>query len=228
MALPPEPVLRAIARLVVAVLVIGGPVTFFEPELAARSLAPLGAYLDWIDGTFRTVDLGVVSANGEAVIRRVSTPAYAHELGGHVVFADTHTRLTAAAGAGMIFQPAIFILALIFAWPWRDLRVLGMRAAVALPLVLGVVLLDVPMMLYGFTWYQEVSRLDPDRWSPLILWADFMNAGGRFALGIAAAAVAVAIADRLWPFSRLSPGSPGRPATAPPAAPPSPPAGRAA
>ena len=48
----------------------------------------------------------------------------------------------------------------------------------AAPRVLPVVLLDAPLMLYRAAWYQEGSLLDPDRFSPIAYWADFMNAGG--------------------------------------------------
>jgi hypothetical protein len=61
----------------------------------------------------------------------------------------------------------------------------------AAPRVLPVVLLDVPLMLYRAAWYQEGSLLDPDRFSPIAYWADFMNAGGRFVLTIAAVVLAV-------------------------------------
>jgi hypothetical protein len=59
-----------------------------------------------------------------------------------------------------------------------------------------------PLMLYGAAWYQEVSLLDPDRFSPIAYWADFMNAGGRFVLTIAAAVLSVLAASSLDSGSR--------------------------
>jgi hypothetical protein len=60
-----------------------------------------------------------------------------------------------------------------------------------------VVLLDVPMVLYGFMWYQGTSLLDPDRFSPLTSWADIMSAGGRFVLTIAAVTLGISVASIL-------------------------------
>jgi hypothetical protein len=227
MASRPEPALRGVLRLLLAATLIGGGVGVFEDALAARLLAPLGACLGWIDGTFRTVDLGIATVNGEAVIRRVATPAALHAVGSQVVFADARTRITTSAGEGVLFQPVVFALTLLFAWPWRSARLLGLRVVAAVPLVLCLFLLDVPMVLYGASWYQEVALLDPDRFSPLILWMDFMNAGGRLALAVAAAALSVGVADRFLP-SRPSPVPPGPPATALPGARPSRPADPAA
>jgi hypothetical protein len=197
MSLLSDPSIRGILRLGAAVLVVGGIVTVLEGTLTAHLVALLDTYTSWIDGTFRSIYFGIVTENGEAVIRRIATPAVAHVVGGHVVFTDARTRLTSSAAEGVIFQPAIFAVALVYAWPWREFRELGLRVLIALPLVLLVVLLDVPLILYGSMWYQEVSLLDPDRFSPLIIWSDFMNAGGRFALTVAAAAIAVAGAHRL-------------------------------
>ena len=79
---------------------------------------------------------------------------------------------------------------------------LALRVALALPLLVLVVMLDVPTLLYGMIWYQEVSVLDPERFSPLVYWPDFMNAGGRFALTVAAVAVAIGLAGRWVPADR--------------------------
>jgi hypothetical protein len=72
----------------------------------------------------------------------------------------------------------------------------------AAPLVLPVVLLDVPLMLYAAAWYREGSLLDPDRFSSIAYWADFMNADGRFVLTIAAVVLAVFAASASGSRSR--------------------------
>jgi hypothetical protein len=126
-------------------------------------------------------------------------------LGEVVIAPDARTVLSSQAAAGIALQPFILGLALLFAWPLRKVQGDSRKAIVesALRITLGpsllvvVSLLDVPMMLAGFAWYEEVRRFEPGRFSPLIQWADAMNAGGRFVMTAVAVALAVAAARRL-------------------------------
>jgi hypothetical protein len=223
--------------LLVAALVCGGLGLYFEETLVRQSLPVFHAWIGIIDDTYRTVDLHLERRTGEWMIVRLATPAVVHVLGGHVIAADPRSLITGSASAGIVLQPLVLAGALLCAWPARTFREFVLRALLASPLVVLVVLLDVPLMLYGFIWNQEVMALEPERFSLLVTWADFMNAGGRFALTVVAVAASVAMARALTltlsrrergRTTRLSPDLPAPPATALPDAPPSPPPGRAA
>ncbi|HEX4585997.1 MAG TPA: hypothetical protein VH183_14305 [Burkholderiaceae bacterium] len=178
-------------RFVGAAIVLAFAAVAFQAQLVGTTMPLFRAWLGAIDDTYRTVDLSVLDVKGEFVVQRIATPAHPHAMGEHVVYTSADTRLTSQAAAGLVLQPLVLALALLIAWPWQNAVELSVRFAVATPLTLLVVLLDVPMMLYGFTWYQEISLLDPDRFSPLACWADVMNAGGRFALAVVAATLSI-------------------------------------
>jgi hypothetical protein len=216
------PQTAVLLRFLAAALIFGAVALACEPVLLARALPVFSGWLDLVDGTFHTLDLRVREINGELMIVRTAVPAVIHVLGGHVVAADPRSMLSASASAGIILQPLVLAAALLLAWPWRRLGELPVRILLAIPLMGAVLLLDVPTLLYGMLWNQEVSVLEPERFSLLITWTDFMNAGGRFALTIAAVAAAGAGARRLLrPRSPRVPSPPGPAATALPAAPPS-------
>jgi hypothetical protein len=204
-ALPRDKALRALVRFVAAAVVLGTIAVAYQERLVGAAMPLFRAWLGWIDDTYRTVDLSVVNFKGEWVVQRIATPARPHAMGEHVVYTDPGTHLTSQAAAGIVLQPLVLALGLLIAWPWRNAVELAMRFAVATPLALLVVLLDVPMMLYGFTWYQEISLLDPDRFSLLAHWADIMNAGGRFALAVVATTLAIFVALSSSPRKTASP-----------------------
>jgi hypothetical protein len=189
-----EAALRALMRFVAACVVLGTVAVAFQERLVGAAMPLFRAWLGSIDDTYRTVDLSVLDVKGELVVQRIATPAHPHAMGERVVYTDPGTRLTSQAAAGLVLQPLVLTLGLLIAWPWRSVVELAVRFAVAAPLTLMVVLLDVPVMLYGFTWYQEISLLAPDRFSPLAYWGDIMNAGGRFALAVVAATLAIFVA----------------------------------
>ena len=185
--------LRALARFLAAATVAGIVAVVWQQQLVAAAMPAFRAWLGTIDDTYRTLDLSVVNVNGELVVQRIATLARPHPVGEAIAYADADTRLTSRAEAGLVLQPLVLAVALLIAWPWRGAAELAARFALATPLTLAVALLDVPMMLYGFMWYQEISVLDPDRFSPLVCWADIMNAGGRFTLTVVACSIAIGV-----------------------------------
>jgi hypothetical protein len=194
-ALLRDGLLRALVRFVAAAVVLGGVATVFQGQLVGAAMPTFRAWLGWIDDIYRTVDLSVVEVKGELVVQRIATPAQPHAIGEQVVYADPVTRFTSQAAAGLVLEPLVLAAGLSMAWPWRSTAELSLRFTITALLTAIVVLLDVPMMLYGFMWYQEVSILDPDRFSLLVYWADIMNAGGRFVLTAVAAALAILAAS---------------------------------
>jgi len=183
-----------VMRLLLATLVCGGLALVNEEALVRHAIPAIQAWLGVIDSTYRTVDLRLERLNNEWMIVRLATPAVAHALGGHVVAADPRSLMSGSAAAGIVLQPFILAVALLWAWPVRTHWELPLRVVLALPLIVLVALLDVPLMLYGFIWMREISTFEPDRFSLLVIWADFMNAGGRFALTVMAVVATILMA----------------------------------
>lgn len=164
---------------------------FWEKDIIAHAVPLVGQLLDLIDGTFRTVYLKATMVDGELLIARVATPAVTHVVGQHVVSANSGNLLSSSASAGILLQPLVLAIGLLCAWPWQRSREMFLRLVFALPLIAIVTALDVPMILCGLVWVEEINAYDPDRFSPLASWGDFMNAGGRFALTVVAVWLAV-------------------------------------
>ncbi len=211
-----------VVRLLVGALVFGAIAVAWQAPIIAHLMPAVRGWIDLVDDTFRTVDLRAAPVNGELLIVRLATPAVIHVLGNHVVAVDPRTVMSTAMSAGILLQPLVLAGALLMAWPWQGWREPVLRIILAAPLMAVVVLLDVPTMLYAMLWNQEVAALEPERFSPLIDWSDFMNAGGRFALTVVAVALAVGLARQLAArASRRAPAAPAPAATALPAVPPS-------
>jgi hypothetical protein len=162
-----------------------------QEQIVTALMPVFRGWLDFVDGTFRTVDLSLAVEHGESVVRRLATPKFAHVVGATVVYPGA--LLSNEMAAGMVLQPIILAAAALVAWPWRTAPEMAVRVVAGALLTLLVVLFDVPMMLYGFAWFEEVQRLDPDRISLLISWADAMNAGGRFVITAIAVIASIAL-----------------------------------
>lgn len=197
MALARDAALRALVRFLAATAAAGTVAVVSQQQLVAAALPVFRAWLGYIDDTYRTLDLSVVNIDGELVAQRVATPAHAHVMGDAIVYPNPATRLISRIAAGVVLEPLVLALGLLVAWPWRSAAELALRFVVATPLTLTVVLLDAPTVLYGFTWHQEMSLLDPHHFSPLASWAIMMNAGGRFVLTVVATALATLAASAL-------------------------------
>ena len=54
-----------------------------------------------------------------------------------------------------------------------------------MPALLLLCVLNVPLILWASIWGLIVQAVDPDRFSPLLIWRDFLLSGGGFALAVA-------------------------------------------
>jgi len=193
----PDPFLAGLARFAVTAVLLGTLAVVFEESLVALALPVFEAFLTLIDTTFRTVELSIVHSAGELFVQRLATPSHSHVLGGKVILADPSSQVSTRIAAGIVLQPLVITAALLTAWPWVRTVELVLRLAIGVPMLLILLLVDVPLTLYGFAWYKEVDLLDPERVSALITWADFMNVGGRFAMSLLVAAMATIAAPFL-------------------------------
>lgn len=180
-------------RLLLAGGVLTALAVIYQDAIVNALLPVFRAWLLIVDDTFLTVDLSLVRENGETVVRRLAG------LSDHLLYRNAPIRpilelqLKNSAAAGIVLQPLVLGFALLAAWPWKQNVELACRIMAAAFLFPLVVLLDVPMMLYGFGWNELLKAFDPERFSLLVSWADSMNAGGRFALTIVATAICIGL-----------------------------------
>ena len=71
-----------------------------------------------------------------------------------------------------------------------------MRLLLAVPIALLLVLLNTPFALWAWLWDLHADLYEPDRFSPLLIWARLLDGGVRLLLGMLGAVVVVALASR--------------------------------
>lgn len=150
-----------------------------------------------LDDTYRILDLSLDREGRDTVIRLDVGLERAVVIGGRVLMPDPRARANVSTLAAHVTQPAILCLALILAWPTRKVIEYPLRALIACGGLALVVLADVPFVLWAELWNLHVSAFEPDRFSPLLTWKDFLQGGGRFALGLGVGILAVVASQAL-------------------------------
>jgi len=197
-----EAIRGAIARFTVSSIVLGVAATVFQSSLLDALLPFFRAWLSLVDGSFTTLVLEVDRSGVEPLIRRMATPAVAQVVGDMVVLPDASTRIVSSTAAGLALQPLVLGMCVVLAWPARGALLRTSQCLVALPLLLLVELLDVPLILVGRAWYSILREADPGGISALLYWNDFMHMGGRFALTILAGLLAISVPPVFLPAVR--------------------------
>jgi hypothetical protein len=103
--------------------------------------------------------------------------------------------------AGHAFQHPLLTLSLVFAWPASMTAQRIVRLCFALPFMLLLELLDIPLILLGSAQDLLMANFSPENYSIMIEWMNFMNGGGRPALSLSFAIMAVACSNFFSPVS---------------------------
>lgn len=172
-------------------------------KTATEALLPLLRWeLAHLDDTYRILGLSLDREGRDTVIRLDAGLERAVIAGGRAMMPDPRARANVSTLAGHVMQPALLCLALILAWPARRAIEYPARAFIAFGGIALIILIDVPFVLWGELWNLHVSALEPDRFSPLLIWRNFLQGGGRFVLGLAVGVLAVVAGQALSARSR--------------------------
>ena len=164
---------------------------------AAQALLPLiGHTLVWLDDHYRILDLTLGTEAADTVIRLRVTLARPLVVGGHLILPDARGWGKVTTPVGNLLQPLLVLLGLLLAWPARRWREWPLRLLLIAPIALVLVLLNTPFALWAWLWDLHAHLYEPDRFSPLLIWAHLLDGGGRLLLGMLGAAVVVALASR--------------------------------
>jgi hypothetical protein len=136
--------------------------------------------LGWIDDRFGIVSLGLEQG---AVVRLRTTPTEMFIMGGRVVEAHPQGWLEVGIYSGAVLRVPLIAPAIAASLP-GTMRVKALSFVLATLLAFGFLLLDLPTALFANVWKLIVEHLEPGRFSPLLIWHEFLLTGGRF--GVAA------------------------------------------
>ena len=152
-------------------------------ETLIESLLPLTRILlGWIDDRFGILFLGVEHDWQDTVIRLRVNILQLFVMGGQLISESPTGWLEVTTTTGAMLQPLVIAPAIAFALPGAmQTRILAF--ALAALLAFGFLLIDVPVTLHAYVWDMFIDSLEPDRFSPLMVWHEFLHAGGR--LGVA-------------------------------------------
>lgn len=190
--------LREIAlRFVLALVALLAAAHFYGSHLVQAALPVFRSEIGWLDRNYRVLDLSLVREGADRVVALDVGLAGFIVLGGQALYPDPRAQARVTTLAGHVLTPAILSFALVASWRVRRKREYLLRCAIALPLACAVMLLDVPFVLLGEAWNIHVAALEPERFSPLLLWKEFLQGGGRFVLGLLAGVLAIALGNAL-------------------------------
>ena len=139
---------------------------------------------------YQILSLALQENRGESVIALNLKLVHYIVVEGHMIFSGGH--ISSSTLAGHTLQNAVLMLSLILAWPGSFLRCIVMLM-VAAPFLLLVEMLDTPLMLAGSINDLILANVAPDAGSFIVYWIHFLDGGGRLALSIAGALLAVGI-----------------------------------
>jgi len=167
-----------------------GLLSFQAGEPLGRALLPLlRAELGAVQDTFR-IDRLYLDRDGTERVFRVDV-GLAHDImiNGRWFKPDPRGRATASTLLDNVTLPAVLVIALAMAFPASRSAAYLWRAASLIPALLLLWSVDVPLALWSALWGILVDALEPDRFSPLLLWEHFLHSAGRLALAIALGAL---------------------------------------
>lgn len=138
--------------------------------------------LGLIDDRFGILFLGVEHNWQDTVVRLRVDILRRFVMGGQIIGESPTGWLEVTTTTGAMLQPLVIAPAIAFALPGAA-RTKMLAFTLAALLAFGFLLIDLPATLHAYVWDMFVDHLDPDRFSPLMVWHEFLHAGGR--LGVA-------------------------------------------
>ncbi|MDA8259294.1 MAG: hypothetical protein M0Z99_27260 [Betaproteobacteria bacterium] len=145
--------------------------------------------------------LALADNRGEAVVALTLGLVRDIVVAGHLL--PSGGSISSSTLAGHALQHPLLMLSLLAAWPAAGISRRIALLAIAVPFLLLVEMLDVPLVLLGSIEDLILANVAPGTTAFLVVWMDFLNGGGRLALSIAAALAAVG-------FGRMLAALPGR------------------
>ena len=161
-------------------------------RILAHLLPAMQAEIAWLDDTYEIKTLALDTEGADHVLRLVVRQRRYIQLGGLLFEPHPLGRANASTLVGHVILPVLVLTGLVLAWPARSLGAWLWRWPKLLPAAALLVALNVPTVLWAGIWRLHVDAFAPETWSPLLVWADFLQAGGEHVLALLLAALCVA------------------------------------
>lgn len=186
-------------RLVViaAILLTLGRV--YASAVVTPMLPAMAWVIEAVDDRFRVEQMRIAERKADTFIELKATPVRIFMLGHRVLMPDAKLFFEPAVLVGSVLQPVILFLAIVLAWPGIRLKTIGLRLLLAVPAIVLLLVVNVPLGFVGVM--LDFREYFPDiPVAPMVYWNDFLQTGGPLALAIAAGILVGAAADRWCDF----------------------------
>ena len=161
---------------------------YFGSEYAGFMLPLYRWELGHLAQDYRLQSLLLVDSHGERVFMLSLLSKYS-VIGAHVI--PPGISISCSTLVGHALQHPMLILSLAVAWPASSLTQRIAQLGWALPFLLLVEMLDVPLILLGSVQDLMMANFPSADFSFVVGWMNFLNGGGRPTLSIFAAMIAV-------------------------------------
>jgi hypothetical protein len=142
-----------------------------------------------ISPDYRIQSLTIQEHRGEAVVALNIKLMHYTFVAGHLI--NPGTGISSSTLLGHSLQHVMLLLSLVVAWPAVSLFQHALRLCLAVPILLVVEMLDVPLVLLGSIEDLILVNVASSSATFLVSWMNFLNGGGRLALSIVAALVVI-------------------------------------
>jgi hypothetical protein len=172
-------------------------------HLIINAIIPLYEWMiHQIDNRFDKTILYIVNFQGESYLQLdvlVSQPFW---LGLQKIAPTIPFYNSTGMSVANVLQPIVLICTIILAWPVKRLIVFLYRIACAIPVIVLLMLLDMPFQLVNSTWQglEQSLKLNMATTNWFSYWSDFLNGGGLMALSITSGLLVVAFVDLIPKF----------------------------
>lgn len=168
-------------------------------DALARAFLPVLRWVyELLDQDHRIVELVLSQktalGNSDWVYRLRVVPDSVVLVGNTVLFGSPDRWAVVSVLVAYVWHPLLIATVVMAAFEGRSLRVWFARFFWLTPMLAMIAVMDLPWVLWAEVWESYVPLLPAGTVSPLLMWSDFLQRGGRFLLGALAGLIATKIA----------------------------------
>lgn len=190
----PNP-LHLFLRLCVVSLLVLWPAYLYQRTLVTPLLPLIESTVKAAQHTFAINSVDIATEGPNEVVRlraNLAAPTYVHGR----TFSPIEGWFEVTLTAGGVLQYSLMVLIVILSWPASHWKIWRRRILIALPLMLGLLLLNVAITFPAELWAPIHDEWIPDQVSPLLVSSRFLMGGGGLVLGLVCGTIAVAFGNR--------------------------------
>lgn len=146
---------------------------------------------------YEITDLGVARSGGETAIVLRAETAHSRSYGGRTL--PARAALSSSTLLGHLLQPLVVMFSLISTAALLQPRYALRFFLLAVPAAVAVLMVDVPFVLVGALEDLVLANVASSQVSPSpwVIWMNFLNGGGRLAIGLGAALLVIGLVPKL-------------------------------